>query len=162
MEESETILVGLGKYAVSHNPASIASLGLGSCVAVTLFDPTTHTGGLAHIMLPSMDSAKSHLNVNKFADQAIGNMVNDLVKLGVRKSNLIAKLAGGAHMFKTLDKKIHTGIGESNLEAVRKKLRELGIRIVSEDTGGNLGRTVYLNLTNGEVSIKTKDYIKVI
>jgi len=160
MDDENTIIVGLGKYTIAHKPATIGSLGLGSCVAITLFDPVTKTGALAHIMLPTIESARSHQNVNKFADKAIENMLNDLTKIGVKKKNLIAKLVGGAHMFQTLDKKIHTGVGESNLESVRERLREEDIRIVAEDTGGHLGRTVYLDLNSGEVFIKTKNYVK--
>jgi len=160
MEEENTTIIGLGKYAVAHNPASLASLGLGSCVAVVMYDPINRIGGLAHIMLPTINTVKSQSNVNKFADIAIQNMYDDLLKMGAVKENLIVKLVGGAHMFKTLDKKIHSGIGESNLEAVRKKLHDLELRIVAEDTGGNVGRTAYLDLKSGNVYVKTKDYIK--
>ena len=50
------IQVAIGEGVVARPPHIISALGLGSCVAVTLYDTQRRIGGLAHIMLP--DSAR--------------------------------------------------------------------------------------------------------
>ena len=46
-------------------------------------------------------------------------------------------------------------IGKRNAEATKKRLTELNIRIISEDCGGNYGRTVELYSDDGRFMIKT-------
>lgn len=46
-------------------------------------------------------------------------------------------------------------IGERNVIATKAKLKELNIKIVSEDTGGNFGRTIILNSTDGLLQVRT-------
>jgi Chemotaxis protein; stimulates methylation of MCP proteins len=46
-------------------------------------------------------------------------------------------------------------VGERNAEAVKVVLAEYSIRLIAEDTGGNYGRTVQIDLENGIYKIKT-------
>ena len=46
-------------------------------------------------------------------------------------------------------------IGARNAEAAKVKLKQLGIRLVAEDTGLNYGRTVELHCDTGEFYIKS-------
>ena len=46
-------------------------------------------------------------------------------------------------------------IGQRNTESVKKVLREEGMRISGEDTGGSYARTMVLNLVTGDVVIRT-------
>ena len=49
-----TIMVGLGDVKISDDPESVlACLGLGSCVAVSVFDPVAKIWGMAHVVLPA-------------------------------------------------------------------------------------------------------------
>ena len=45
-------------------------------------------------------------------------------------------------------------VGERNVEAVKRKLNALGIRILAEDTGLNFGRTVEFYPESGDFVIK--------
>ena len=45
--------------------------------------------------------------------------------------------------------------GQRNVEAVKAKLKELGIRILAEETGENYGRTVEFYPENGDFLIKS-------
>jgi len=45
-------------------------------------------------------------------------------------------------------------IGDRNAEAIRTILRDYGIRIVSEDLGGDEGRTVYFFTNDGRMLVK--------
>ncbi len=46
-------------------------------------------------------------------------------------------------------------VGSRNADAVKDLLKKLGIRLIAEDTGGNYGRTVQINLENGVYTVKT-------
>ena len=138
--------------AVCHAPEQIVCLGLGSCVAIILYDPVARIGGVAHVLLP-----KSPINCDnegKYADTGTRRLVKEMLNHGVRKERLVAKLVGGAQMFPNLNLAI-ANIGRENSMIIRSILRELMIRIVAEDLGGNRGRSAYFNTSDGHVIIKT-------
>lgn len=153
----ELIKVGMADYKVGRYPASLISYGLGSCVGIALYDPVTKIGGLAHIMLPDSKQARSTENPAKFADTALPKMLDDLLKIGAVKTRLTAKIAGGAQMFSFTNTTDIMRVGERNAEAVRAILKQLDIRLLADDTGGNYGRTVELKLDTGVFRVKTID-----
>lgn len=151
----ETIKVGMADLNSARHPCMITTLGLGSCVGVALYDNITKVAGLAHVMLPSSEQAKNNSNIAKFADTAIVKLVEDMVRLGARKERIVAKLAGGAQMFVFSQSSELMRIGYRNVIASKEKLKELNIPIISEDTGGNYGRTIELYSEDGRLMIKT-------
>lgn len=151
----QIIKVGMADLKVSPHPSVLVTLGLGSCVGVALYDPTSRILGLAHIMLPSSLQARNRDNVAKFADTAVKKLVSDMIETGASRKYIIAKIAGGAQMFALSNSSYIMRIGERNVEAVKKKLNEYDIRIVSEDTGGNYGRTIELYSEDGRLVVKT-------
>ena len=100
----EIIKVGMADYKIAKSPDSLITLGLGSCVGVVIYDKTKQIAGMAHIMLPASDEIKNNSNKMKFADTCIDMMMEDLLKQGVNKTLLKAKIAGGAQMFKEAEK----------------------------------------------------------
>ena len=154
---SDLIRVGMADYKVGRSPSSLISYGLGSCIGIAIYDSATRVGGLSHIMLPDSKQARSNENPAKFADTALPLMVQEMITLGAVKSRMIAKIAGGAQMFKFANATDIMRVGERNAEAVKQVLKELGIKIIAEDTGGNYGRTVELRLDTGVYRIKTID-----
>jgi len=154
---SELIRVGMADYKVGRAPASLISYGLGSCVGVTLYDSSTKVGGLLHIMLPDSTQARSNENPAKFADTGIPLMLNEIIALGAVRSRVVAKIAGGSQMFKFANATDIMRVGERNAQAVKVALKDLNIRIIADDTGGNYGRTVELQLETGVYRIKTID-----
>lgn len=153
----ELIKVGMADYKVGKTAGSLITYGLGSCVGIAVYDPATKVGGLAHIMLPDSLQARSADNPAKFADTALPAMVAEILQLGGVKSRLAAKIAGGAQMFSFANATDIMRIGERNAEAVRLVLKNMDIKLVAEDTGGNYGRTVELKLDTGIFKIKTID-----
>jgi chemotaxis protein CheD len=149
----EKIIVGIADLVVVHNPAVLVTIGLGSCVAISLRDPEARFGGLSHILLPAINESKNKDNPLKFADSAIEIAVDTLIKKGCLKKRLEAKIAGGASMFSFGDNSLN--IGERNVEAVKKKLNEMGIPILASDTGANYGRTVEFNIASGVMLVKS-------
>jgi chemotaxis protein CheD len=153
--DTETIKVGMADLNSARHPCMITTLGLGSCVGVALYDSVSKVAGLAHVMLPSSEQAKNNSNIAKFADTAIVKLVEDMIRLGARKERIIAKLAGGAQMFVFNQSSELMRIGYRNVIASKEKLKELNIPIISEDTGGNYGRTIELYSEDGRLMIKT-------
>jgi len=152
---AEIIKVGMADLKVTVYPNTLTTLGLGSCVGVAVFDRTSQIIGLAHVMLPSSQQSKFNQNIAKFADTAIVELLDDMIKLGANKKHFTAKLAGGAQMFALNQSSDIMRIGLRNVIACKAKLSELGIPIVAEDTGGNFGRTIELYSDGGKLLIKT-------
>jgi chemotaxis protein CheD len=162
---SEVVNVGVAELKIADNSNVLASFGLGSCVAVAMFDPLKKIGGLAHVMLPESRGKETGAKASgKFADTAVPRLVEELVKDGARKNSLRCKIVGGAQMFEIpgaqrKESALACGppahIGARNIEAVKRQLEELKIPLVGEDTGGNYGRTVKFNSSNGEVEVSS-------
>ena len=151
-----TFRVGIAEAGVVIAPDSIATLGLGSCVGVTLYDEKRRIGGMVHVMLPSTELARDeNFNRSKFADSAIPDLLRKVVEWGADQTKLKAKLTGGAQMFSLgsgADSLLK--IGARNVEACRKALEELNIPILAEDTGGSWGRTVELFAESGLLEVR--------
>ena len=152
---SETIKVGMADWKICSGSDSVTTLGLGSCVGVAIRDPQTGIGGLAHVMLPDSTETTMSTNRAKFADTGIADMVAEMVKKGANISKMTAKIAGGAQMFAFQNKNDMVRVGEQNVEATKKKLQELHIPILAEDTGLNYGRTVIFYPETGNYVIKS-------
>lgn len=153
--EKETIKVGMAELRVGANPDVLTCVGLGSCIGIVLYDRITKIGGLAHIMLPCRDGARDKANPAKFADSAIEVMLKKMERLGVRKRNIKARIFGGADMFPMVNSQGLLLMGERNAGAVKEELGRRKIAIVSEDIGGNAGRTITLHTKDGTVLVKT-------
>jgi len=139
---------------VCKSPDMITTLGLGSCVGITLYDPVTKIGGLAHVMLPDSTAIRNNQNIAKFADTGIDELLKRVIAAGANRTRLQAKIAGGAKMFAVSGTSDMGRIGDRNAEAARAKLKELGIRLLVDETGLNFGRTIELYCETGELHIK--------
>ena len=148
------IKVGMADLNVCVSPDSITTLGLGSCVGIALRDPVTKIGGLAHVMLPDSTTIRNNTNIPKFADTGIEELVRQVVAKGANRGRLVAKIAGGAQMFAFQSKNEMVRVGERNVEATKKKLAQLKIPILAEDTGNNYGRTVIFYPETGDFVIR--------
>ena len=150
----KVIKVGMADLNVCVSPDSITTLGLGSCVGIAVRDPVTKIGGLAHIMLPDSTSIRNNTNIPKFADTGIEELVKQVVAKGANRTRLVAKIAGGAQMFAFQSKNDMVRVGERNVEATKKKLAQLKIPILAEDTGNSYGRTVIFYPETGDFVIR--------
>ena len=151
---SVEIKVGMADLNVCVSPDRITTLGLGSCVGIALRDPVTKIGGLAHIMLPDSTTIRNNSNIPKFADTGIEELVKQVTRRGANRSRLVAKIAGGAQMFGFNSNSEMVRVGERNVQATKKKLAQLRIPILAEDTGKNFGRTVIFYPETGDFVIR--------
>lgn len=154
---ADLIRVGMADYKVGQAPSTIISYGLGSCIGISLYDPQAKVGGLLHIMLPDSTQARPTDNPAKFADTGLPLLLKDVLAQGASRANLVAKIAGGAQMFAFANATDIMRVGARNAEAAKRILREMNIRLIAEDTGGNYGRTVSINMETGVYKVKTID-----
>ncbi len=152
---SEVIKVGMADLNICKAPDVITTLGLGSCIGLVFYDPVSKVGGMVHYMLPDSTKVRNNSNIAKFGDTGIQELYKRVIAAGANKGRLIAKIAGGAKMFEVSGLSEVGNIGARNTEAAKLKLKELGIRLVAEDTGLNYGRTVELHCDTGEFYIKS-------
>jgi chemotaxis protein CheD len=151
-QQEPMAMIGIGEYRVGSFP--MMTIGLGSCIGLTMYDPMLKVGAMVHIMLP--ESAGRTDRPGKYADTAVPLLVNDLNALGCKNGAIIAKMTGGASMFEYFGTNFN--IGERNAGKVRALLKECHIHLAAEDIGGKIGRSVtFLPGLDGRVTIRRAD-----
>lgn len=154
----ELIKVGMADLKVCSYPDRLTTLGLGSCIGACIYDPVVRVIGMVHFMLPDSRQIHSNQNVAKFGDTGILRTVEEMEKLGARRSRMVAKLAGGAQMFHIQpaggSAAATVKVGDKNIMSARENLALLGIKIVSEDVGGGCGRTIEFLSENGDLKVR--------
>ena len=149
-----SVRVGMGDYNICKAPDSIVTLGLGSCVGVVLYDKTTNTAGMLHAMLPDSTRIRNNQNRAKFVDTGLEDLLKLMDRHGVKRENLVAKMAGGAKMFAFADNTEISDIGKRNVLSAKIHLRKYGIPLIAEDTGLNYGRTIEFYTTDSRLEIR--------
>lgn len=157
--------VPMAHFAASKE-RPLSTSGVGSCVVVVFYDPIARVGGLAHPMLPDEryeDGETKYQPVDadlivgssKTVTKAVDVLIQSIESLGGKRSRFIAKVVGGAHMFRLFDSP-KEGVGTQNIQAVKTKCLKEQIPIVAEDTGGTVGRIVEFDIRNGFLNVTTK------
>jgi chemotaxis protein CheD len=145
-------MVRMGELAASAVAGDVlVSLGLGSCIGLALLDRRLGVAGLAHVVLPS-SGGNAPKGSWKFADFAVPELVDRVVKLGARRPMLEAVLVGGASMFAVSKSSLE--VGQRNEAAVRELLREQRINVIAKETGGSRGRTIRVYVGSNKVTVK--------
>ena len=149
----EFVPVSLGEIKISRDAQDIlVCYGLGSCVAVCLYDKATKTAGMFHCVLPgSNGTAKRDW---RYANTGVPVLIDRMIKKGAMKFRLKAKIAGGARVLKVNNPLFD--IGSRNIEAVRGALKANLIEVVSEEVGSHISRTVKFHVSDGSVVITTR------
>jgi len=147
--------VKVADWAAERGDGVLVTLGLGSCVAIMLYDPQAKIGAMAHVLLPSTSLARDITNRAKFPETAVPLLIERLKALGADPRRLVAKLAGGARMFGQLVTPGTIQMGDRNILASRNALRAATIPIIREAVGGERGRTVRFHIKDGRVEIRS-------
>ncbi|MBW2333393.1 MAG: chemotaxis protein CheD [Deltaproteobacteria bacterium] len=150
------IIVGVADMKVSDDPGSVLiTYSLGSCIGVAIYDPAAKVGGLLHYMLPesSLDGIKAKKNPYMFGDTGIPLLFKESYKLGAKKNRLKVLVAGGAQI---LDQKGLFNIGKRNHTLLRKMFWKNNVMTDFEDVGGNVNRTLKLEIESGQAWLKTE------
>lgn len=149
------IRVKVAECAVGRDDQTLITIGLGSCVAIVLYDEAVRVGGLAHTLLPEESMARDRSNPAKFPASAVALLLAEMTRLGADQRRMRAKLIGGASMFANLIPAGGITIGDRNISAARQVLREIGVPIVAEDVGSDHGRSVHFFLDDGRVEVRS-------
>lgn len=158
---TERIAVRIGEVKVAGAAAVLYTIGLGSCVAIALYDGRERIGGLAHAMLPEPGNGRRG-PPGRFATTAVDELLTRLEAEGASPRRLRARLAGGASMFRDLLEGEGLRLGRRNVEAAREALQAAGIPVDAEDVFGTYGRSVYLHTGDGKLlvtSVRNPDVI---
>jgi len=149
-------VVRVAGLAVDAGDAVLITLGLGSCVAMVLYDPAVHVGGLAHLLLPSPSLARDQSNPGRFPETALPLLLGRMAAAGAERGRITARLVGGASMFGSGGAAPGpVAMGERNVVAARQVLAAAQVPIVAEDVLQNYGRSVYFFLDDGRVEVRT-------
>lgn len=151
------VVVGISDMQVSNRPGDLlVTYSLGSCLGVTMYDPQIKVGGLIHCMLPlsKVDPQKAVSSPFMFVDTGIPELYRRLLEMGAKKNRLVVKAAGCSQL---LDDRKLFEIGKRNHTVFRKMLWKNNILISGEHIGGSLSRTLFLDITTGEVVVRIKD-----
>lgn len=154
MTEAPVVRVGIAEFRIARAPAVIVTYGVGSCVAVALWDPQELIGGLAHVMLPADIGVKKVTNPLKYADLSLREMIREMEEQGGARERLEAKIAGGARMFDVGETDDWRDVGSRNVRSVLKVLLREGIPLRGQDTGGAHGRSVEFSTADGALTVR--------
>lgn len=154
-ETGRIVKVGLAQFKIGEAPLKMVTMALGSCLGIVLYDGNSRVGALAHVMHPWRSKVRNNVNRAKFVDSAIEMMLIRMIKSGADKKHITAKLFGGARMFQhVVGSRGVMQIGEENVASARQTLALNNIPIVAESTGGEKGRSIHFDLTNGSVVMR--------
>jgi chemotaxis protein CheD len=154
MSEANTIEVETGEVRVARAPALLRCSALGSCVAVFLYDEQHLIGGVAHVMLPSVEYYLKGDTLTKYADFAIDDLLRRMKAThdtlheysASCKEGMRAKLVGGALVVAGVE-----DIGHENTDAITSKLAKEKIVIEATHIGGILPTHATFDCTSGIV-----------
>lgn len=145
----EKVFIHVGQIHIGVTPTEISTV-LGSCVAVCLFDKYKLIGGMNHYLLPLWNG--NGLQTPKFGNVSIPRMIQTMLDVGCKQSNMEAKLFGGASI--NISSSGDFMIGKRNVLTAKEILAEYKIKVVAEDTGGDLGRRIMMRSDTGKVMLK--------
>lgn len=145
--------VKIAEWAVAPAPATIVTIGLGSCVAIVLHDAKARVGGMAHVLLPSPSADGQR--PGKCPSTAVPHLLAEMRALGAH-GTITARLVGGASLFGSLLSGKGVGaMGERNVTASRLALAAANVRVVGEVVGGDVGRSVSFDVATGRVDVRS-------
>lgn len=150
------LVVDIADMQVSNDPlVELVTYSLGSCIGLAIWDPEIRVGGMIHYMLPesSLSKDKAKTNPAMFADTGIPMLFRSTYNLGAVKKRLVVKVAGGSSL---LDDEGTFNIGKRNHASLRKIFWKNGILVDSEHVGGQLSRTLRMNVGTGRTTLKIR------
>ena len=141
------ITIGIADMKMAQSSGMLITYALGSCIGICLYDQKIKLGALIHIMLP-LNMEPGRKNTMKYADTGIRETLKMMEAKGASRSRITAKIAGGAKMFEMKGGSL-SNIGQRNIESVHNTLKREGIKLLQEDVGGTVARTLLFDVGTG-------------
>jgi chemotaxis protein CheD len=149
------LVAGIGEMVMSSSSdAHLVAYGLGSCIALAVWDPRTRVAGLAHFMLPT--GPANATSPVKFRDSGIDTFLKAVEGTGAVMNRSILKAAGAAAML-TVGGGL--AIGKRNSEALKAALAQRGLELTASALGGTVGRSVQLEVADGRFLVKSVSFV---
>ncbi|SPP65005.1 chemotaxis protein CheD [Nitrospira lenta] len=143
-----------GEFHFGHAKTRIKTI-LGSCVAITMWHPILHIGGMCHFLLPSRDTRASERLDGRYGSDALQLFLQEMARKGTTLKEYQVKVFGGGDMFPSLDKRGKAlEIGMRNVELARKALEDLGVPVAAEHVGDVGHRQVIFDVWSGDVWVR--------
>jgi chemotaxis protein CheD len=142
---------------ISNQPDDVVvTHALGSCLGIAVHDPVAKVGGIFHVMLPSasVNPNKANDNPFMFVDTGTPLFFKQVYSAGAKKNRLVVKVAGGAAIGKGDED--FFAIGKRNFVMLRKLFWKNGIMINGQDVGGNIARTMFLEVASGRTWLQSR------
>jgi chemotaxis protein CheD len=140
-----------GDCYVSRKPMEMLVTILGSCVAACIRDPLAGVGGMNHFLLPETSNSidPNSSDAARYGAYAMEQLINQIMKAGGARNRLEVKVFGGGNVTSST-----AMIGDKNVAFVRRFLKDEGLKIASEDLGGNLPRRIHYYPDTGRVMMR--------
>jgi chemotaxis protein CheD len=164
-EDYEKKFLSIGEVIIATEPSYIWTV-LGSCVSVILYSSRKKVSAICHAQMVekefSIKIAKSEFNNIKsaikddfrFLGCAVNYMINELLLMGIRKTDIVASIYGGGRIIKNMQ-----DVGLENAESAVKILQDQGVHIIRKDIAGNKTRTIRYYSDTGITHVKLLDPI---
>ncbi|CAK0779514.1 chemotaxis protein CheD [Azospirillaceae bacterium] len=140
-----------GEIYCDRQPRVLRTI-LGSCVAVCLWDRRLRFGGMNHFLLPRcpLNAERS----TRYGDVAIPVLIEKMLGLGSRISDLQAKIFGGANVLRSPRGGEIYSVGKSNAEVAISELNHHRISVVACRLSGNEGVVILQCTDCGDVWLR--------
>lgn len=147
-----------GQLYFGNTAARVHTL-LGSCVAVTLWNPKRSLGGMCHFLLPTRQRPAGAPRDARFGDEALEMLVEALIKAGTKPQEYEAHLYGGADTMPDMGG-VKFNVGERNIEQGWTLIDRYGFVLQNVDVGDHVPRNVSMTFPGGVVEMRRGQSMK--
>ena len=144
----QKLTVGIADMKMLQGEGILVTYALGSCIGLCFHDPRLRLGAPLN-----MEAGRTH--PLKYADTGIKETLKAMEAKGASRSRMTVKIAGGAKMFEIAGGSGLGNIGQRNIESVHAILKRENIRLLAEDVGGKVARTLLFDVGSGQGCIRS-------
>ena len=157
---TQRVFVNLGEVYFGQGDLQVETL-LGSCVAITLWHPALHFGGLCDFVLPERrhpvkpDADGEHAHDapdGRYGDEALSRLLEQVRLHGTRIGDYTVKVFGGGNVLGLPSTTLR--IGQANADFALDILRQHHIPVTAQDVAGEGYRYLRFDLNNGDVWVR--------
>ena len=149
--DRQTVFLQPGQWHLARNGEVVRTI-LGSCVAVTLYDPSLRAGAVCHAVLPASPRRGEEQGCGYYVSCIVNQMVEEMSAIGARPGGVEAKIFGGAGMIGGRSPAL--SVGRQNLETARRLLKEMGLDLKGHAVGGGAGRVLLFDSATGDAFVR--------
>lgn len=154
-ERLTSVFLKPGERYVTQRATEVSTF-LGAGISVTLFHQDAEVGGICHASLPCRSADSTTGNEDpRYVDSAVRMLLQDVRNLGVDPHAMEISLFGGTNMIGPPHAMSdRPPVGNQNIIAADRILKEEGLRIAASDIGGAVFRRLTFNTGTGDVLVR--------